>query len=237
MKDDQEKWADIPGHPGYQVSNHGRVRSVTRTIRARRLGGNVAEVRLSGKHLKTKRLPSGYIRVSLGANAADYVHRLVLLAFVGECPPGLECAHDDGNRGNNRLDNLAWKTRSANGLDRRRHGTAALGEKNPGWAGSVCRNGHAYTEENTRLQKRGDNVVRICRACVRERMRNERNSSPARYRDGWDEKLRSGLELMRSGMRGIHAARVVGIGRAALGKAWRAQGGPRRGRPKKTETI
>lgn len=231
----KENWADIPGHPGYQASDLGRIRSVDRIGESRRRGG-VVSVKLRGKIIQAKTLPNGYVRVHLGSKYADYVHRLVLLAFVGDCPPGLECAHDDGIRGNNQLGNLAWKTRSANGLDRRRHGTATLGERNPSWAGSICRNGHAYTEENTRLHRRGDNVVRICRACVRERMRKERNSSPDRYRDGWDEKLRAGLDLMKSGMRAMHAARSVGIGRAALGKAWKAQGGPRLARPKKTES-
>jgi hypothetical protein len=52
------------------------------------------------------------------------VHRLVLEAFVGPCPEGKECAHDNGVRTDNRLSNLAWKTKLENGADRKRHGTA-----------------------------------------------------------------------------------------------------------------
>lgn len=221
MNDDEERWAKIPEHPGYEASTHGRIRNIRRR----------------GAALKPRPIPSGYQRVSLGARRDDYIHRLVLFAFVGPCPKGMQCAHEDGNNSNNRLDNLSWKTPSANGLDKRRHGTALLGSRNPSWAGEACHKGHSFTPKNTRTQKRGGATIRVCRACAKESMRRRRDSSPERYRDGWDEKLRAGLDLMKAGTRAIHAARVVGVGRAALGKAWRAQGGPRRGRPRKDETI
>jgi hypothetical protein len=168
-----ETWRDIPGYPGYQVSNLGRVRSLDRVIQAQRRNG-IKNVTLKGRLLKPRPLPNGYLRASLGAGSDEYIHRLVLLAFVGECPPGMECAHDDGNRANNRLANLAWKTPTANNADKRRHGTVMIGDKNPAWAGPFCQNGHEYTPENTRLQKRGKATIRICRACVRERMRRTR---------------------------------------------------------------
>jgi hypothetical protein len=67
--------------------------------------------------------------VFLGKGASRKVHRLVLEAFVGPCPPGMECCHNDGNPLNNRLDNLRWDTRRSNQLDRNRHGTGSRGEK------------------------------------------------------------------------------------------------------------
>ena len=45
------------------------------------------------------------------------VHRLVLLAFVGPCPEGMECCHGPGGPADNRLTNLRWDTRGANRLD------------------------------------------------------------------------------------------------------------------------
>jgi hypothetical protein len=58
------------------------------------------------------------------------VHRLVLEAFVGPCPPGMEACHDpDRNPHNNRLSNLRWDTRIANRSDARKHGTLPVGEK------------------------------------------------------------------------------------------------------------
>ena len=59
------------------------------------------------------------------------IHRLVLEAFVGPCPEGLECAHYDGDPSNNCVENLRWDSHAANCADRVRHGTEAIGERNP----------------------------------------------------------------------------------------------------------
>jgi hypothetical protein len=75
---------------------------------------------------------NGYLRVDLGAGRSDcrLVHRLVLEAFVGPCPEGMECRHDpDYNPGNCRLENLCWGTKKENGEDKVRHGTTAKGER------------------------------------------------------------------------------------------------------------
>jgi hypothetical protein len=57
-----------------------------------------------------------------------WVHRLVLEAFVGPCPEGLETRHLDGNPSNNRLENLVWDTHANNMADGIRHGTRPRGE-------------------------------------------------------------------------------------------------------------
>ena len=61
------------------------------------------------------------------------VQRLVLLAFVGPCPDGMECCHNNGIKTDNRLSNLRWDTRKANAADREHHGTTARGSKH-GWS-------------------------------------------------------------------------------------------------------
>jgi hypothetical protein len=75
-----------------------------------------------------------YLRVSLYGDdnhqKEKMVHQLVLTAFVGPKPVGMETRHRDGNRQNNRLDNLMWGSSSENnGHDKRLHGTLLLGEK------------------------------------------------------------------------------------------------------------
>lgn len=47
---------------------------------------------------------------------------LVLEAFVGPCPDGMECRHLDDNRRNNVIDNVMWGTREENMADRKRNG-------------------------------------------------------------------------------------------------------------------
>ncbi len=56
-----------------------------------------------------------------------YVHRLVLEAFVGPCPEGMQCRHDNGNPHDNRLENLQWGTPLDNMKDKIRHGTMPRG--------------------------------------------------------------------------------------------------------------
>jgi HNH endonuclease len=70
----------------------------------------------------------GYRVIKLRENrryAHKGVHVLVLMAFVGPRPSEKhEGCHNDGNPGNDRLDNLRWDTASGNQSDRRKHGTA-----------------------------------------------------------------------------------------------------------------
>ena len=59
------------------------------------------------------------------------VHRLVLFAFVGPCPKGMECRHfPDRDPTNNKLENLSWGTRKQNANDRNYHNTDNKGERN-----------------------------------------------------------------------------------------------------------
>lgn len=57
------------------------------------------------------------------------VHRLVLEAFVGPCPAGMEACHTNDERGDNRLSNLRWDTHEGNILDALRNGRVPRGSK------------------------------------------------------------------------------------------------------------
>ncbi len=58
------------------------------------------------------------------------VHILICLAFHGRKPlPSMATRHLDGNKVNNKPDNLCWGTYAENEADKRRHGRTALGEK------------------------------------------------------------------------------------------------------------
>ena len=128
-----ERWKAIPGYEGfYEVSNIGRVRSLPRKI-PHGLGNAYRYVQ--GQLLSTKPGSNGYQCVMLskeGDKKLCTVHRLVMLAFVGPCPDGLEVAHSDGNRLNPRLENLRYATRRENVADAITHGTATYGHKNGG---------------------------------------------------------------------------------------------------------
>ncbi len=74
----------------------------------------------------------GYLTVNLakgGKKTARRIHRLVLEAFIGPCPPDMVACHGDGDRANNELSNLRWDTPRANSDDSLRHGTRAMGAR------------------------------------------------------------------------------------------------------------
>ena len=154
-----ELWKDVPGWEGrYQVSNHGRVRSVDRVIQR----NNGTTQRLKGKLLRPG-LTRGYPHINLYRNDKwhpYYVHTLVLLAFVGERPENMECLHKDGNPKNARLENLRWGTSSENNQDIVRHGN------NHNLNKTHCPRGHLLVEPNLikHQLKRGG---RVCLACNR----------------------------------------------------------------------
>jgi hypothetical protein len=64
----------------------------------------------------------GHLCVMFPKKTERLIHVLVLEAFIGPCPPGLECRHLDGDPSNNALDNLRWGTHLENCVDRDRHG-------------------------------------------------------------------------------------------------------------------
>jgi hypothetical protein len=64
-----------------------------------------------------------------GCKRRFYLHAVVLLAFVGARPAGMQCRHLDGNKLNNRLENLRWGTAKENASDSCRHGTLRTGSR------------------------------------------------------------------------------------------------------------
>jgi hypothetical protein len=108
-----EVFKPIPGHPGYEVSNLGRVRSLDRIV-IRHLRGADRECSLRGKVLAVRKHPQGYRGVSLGNGKQATVHSLVMLAFVGERPEGGWINHENGDKADNRLENLEYCTPKQN---------------------------------------------------------------------------------------------------------------------------
>lgn len=104
------EWLPIPGFEDYLVSDRGAIARMTpRGRKMLRPGHNV----------------SGHLYVNLydvdGRRHREYVHRLVLFAFVGQPAPDQECCHWDDDPENNALTNLRWDTSEANHADRRRN--------------------------------------------------------------------------------------------------------------------
>ncbi len=122
----KEVWRDIPGFEGYQVSDQGRVRS------RRKPGPNAGELSDEWHLMSPFTDQQGYLGLHLAGPEKPVrvkVHRLVLEAFVGPCPPGEECCHNKGDPADNHLENLRWDTRSSNVKDAYKHGRLPCGAK------------------------------------------------------------------------------------------------------------
>lgn len=118
----KERWKSVVNLEGcYQVSNFGRVRSVSRYLPSR--GGRR---RMIGRVLKTRAHPFGYPMVTMSVGnrpVSKTVHSLVAEAFIGPCPKGQEVCHEDGDSGNPHLGNLRYGTKTSNEKDKIKHGT------------------------------------------------------------------------------------------------------------------
>lgn len=101
-----EEWRAIPTLEDYEASNIGRIRRATPGV------GTVP-----GFVLKPK-LIAGYWCLRLidnGKARTKRVNRLVMAAFSGVMPSReLDCNHINGVKGDNRIENLEWCTRSEN---------------------------------------------------------------------------------------------------------------------------
>lgn len=109
-----EVWKDIAGYEGvYQVSNHGRVKSLDRLVKHARFG----LVKRKGKILKPFIDTYGYLEVRLckdGGGVCCSVHRLVLSAFVPNPENKETVNHINENKTDNRVENLEWATQYEN---------------------------------------------------------------------------------------------------------------------------
>ncbi len=113
-----ENWRDIPlaalsGR--YQVSDSGRIRSVSRLVPFGRYNGMRP---VKGRILKLDKDKQGYLLLKSRVNTKTrhfLVHRLVALAFLGQSlVTKAEVNHKDGVKANNCTYNLEWLTHSEN---------------------------------------------------------------------------------------------------------------------------
>lgn len=152
-----EEWRDVPGYEGlYRVSSFGRVQTT-------RVGTKCATGIL--RQSKHKYRVVGLYKNKKGTT--HYVHRLVLLTFVGARPEGQETRHRDGDVDNNRLDNLCYGTHAENGHDLILHGRHWQTQK------TRCPQGHSYDriEVVAGMQRQ-----RRCRTCDAAKTRKYQQS-------------------------------------------------------------
>ena len=140
-------WREIPSLPGYYASNDGSIGrysdgnfEVLKSHDVSKYGHQSIGIKLNGKWKKFA------------------VHRLVLEAFSGPCPKGLQCRHLDDNPRNNHIDNLVWGTAKENAEDKVRNKHHMHGEKHYNAVIS-----EKEVIEIRRSWKNGSNIVELAR--------------------------------------------------------------------------
>lgn len=88
-------WRNLPGYPGFRVSNWGRIK------------------RVDNKKFLTQSINRGYKTVFINGSTV-FVHRLVALAFVPNPDNKPYINHKNGVRDWNMACNLEWCTKSEN---------------------------------------------------------------------------------------------------------------------------
>lgn len=168
-----ETWKAVLGYEGsHEVSDKGQVQSLDRWITCRNghkrfLAGKLKTCTTVSRRHKGSSLyfERKYLVVNLGHSDVRRVAHLVLEAFVGPCPAGMQCCHDNDVYDDNRLENLSWDTPSKNRYDSVRNGRHYHARRDH------CSSGHLYTPENTSITSQG---TRVCRKCMSKYARKHR---------------------------------------------------------------
>ena len=112
MQSTNEIWKDIPGLKGrYSVSNLGNIRRNKYQIQKVNGAMQILKPMMMKQYIDSE----GYHHVGfkcsdLGINKTCQVHRIVALAFIPNPENKPTVNHKDGDKSNNRVDNLEWAT-------------------------------------------------------------------------------------------------------------------------------
>jgi hypothetical protein len=145
-----EEWRPVVGYEDhYEVSDFGRVRNL-----------------YTERKLKPRCVRYPHVALYKHGKITEHtVHRLVLAAFVGLCPEGMQGLHKDDVKTNNRLTNLYYGTASQNQKDSRANGRQGRGPQLPnGHAGRVKDLAHcgvSFTQIGAYLNINRNIILRI----------------------------------------------------------------------------
>ena len=156
----KEVWKDIKGYEGlYQVSNMGKIKSLKFSH------GNKEKI------LKGNKEKFGYLVVTLYKNKGRKnfkIHRLVAETFIPNPKNLPQVNHIDGNKQNNRIDNLEWCTAKENTNHAHKTGLAnndnsKIKVKQYDLNGNFIREWDSITDIEKSLNIDKSSVVKVCK--------------------------------------------------------------------------
>ena len=150
------EWREIVGYEGiYQVNEFGHIKNVLRDKINKQFGGG-----------------SGYMMISLsrdGSTSKKYIHRLVAEAFIPNVEDKPLVNHNDGNKTNNKPENLEWVTNQeniihsfANGLQTMRYKYKPV-QMLDKVTSEVLQEFESVTQAGTHFGKTEQNIIACCK--------------------------------------------------------------------------
>lgn len=113
MKNKKEEWKQVEDFPRYLISTKGRAISTVKNITPLKLQTDKIGYKFIRMYPEDARF--GYYPNGRGViPKLEKIHRLVLQAFSPTKDESLQVNHKDGDKANNKLENLEWMTHSDN---------------------------------------------------------------------------------------------------------------------------
>lgn len=157
-----EIWVDIKGYEGYyQVNNLGDIRSMDRVL----IYPDGSKKNKKGILKKYSNLKNGYLLCSLNKNhktKALLVHTIVAMAFIPNPYNKSQVNHKDGNKKNNKVENLEWVTPSENQLHSFHVLNAPRTFSKPIYCPTLCISFKSRTEASCLLGVEADRISEVC---------------------------------------------------------------------------
>lgn len=170
----KEEWKWVNGFDGvYQISNLGRIKSFKRMD--------------DGYILSNQNAAGDYLRVVLNDTVSMKrrsvaIHILVVEHFIGEIPKGFHVHHKDGNKQNNRVDNLEMLTPKEHAIETIKHNPHILDGMIAYNKGRFIDDGRKRYQRNRFSTKRKFQKGRILQYTLDENLVGEYNNAMDAYR-------------------------------------------------------
>lgn len=107
---ENEVWEAMLEFDGYEISNMGRIKAIKKTWAS---GEHLTILKTKKEHLLVQNISKGYYKVTLQKNNKQYtkrIHRLTLFQFMPNHENKPCINHKNGNKLDNRIENLEWAT-------------------------------------------------------------------------------------------------------------------------------